>query len=68
MSMYTIVYAPRASDEVVVASFDNYDDAKAHMENIKLTHPKAYPHHTLITANDDAAEWLWVDSGIEQGI
>lgn len=66
MSTYSIVYTPPGiEDEVVVSYFYSLADAEERMEQIKLTNLKAYAYHRIVITED---EWLWVDSGIEQGI
>ena len=45
--MYEVWYIPRIQDELVVARFDNLDDAYDHMDKIRIVRPKAYPHHYI---------------------
>ena len=59
---YNIMYIPRIHDEVVVASCDTLEEANEHMNKIKETRPKAYPHHYIQEIKDG---WPGEDSGIE---
>lgn len=45
--MYDIIYIPKVEDEVVVAKFENEDDAIKFMTRIKLEKPRVYPHHYI---------------------
>ena len=45
--MYEVWYIPRIQDELVVARFDNIDDAHDHMDKIRIVRPKAHPHHYI---------------------
>lgn len=44
---YQVVYTPRIEDEIVVASFDTYAEADAHMQKIKKVRSRAYAHHYI---------------------
>lgn len=66
--MIHIVYNSRIEGEIIVAKFKELAEATEYMENIKNTRPKAFPHHSMLIVEDDANEWKWVDSGIEQAI
>ena len=69
MQLIQIVYHPRVEDPVVVASFSNIEEAQEYMAEIKATNPKAAKHHELIISEiTTQTEWLWSDSGIEQGL
>ena len=63
MQLIQIVYHPRVEDTVVVATFNDITEAQKYMAEIKATNPKAAKHHELLIT-----EWLWSDSGIEQGL
>jgi hypothetical protein len=45
--MYEVWYIPRIQDELVVARFDNIDDAYDHMDKIRIVRPKAHPYHYI---------------------
>lgn len=69
MQLIQVVYHPRVEDPVVVATFDDIDEAQKYMAEIKATNPKAAKHHELLISEiTTQTEWLWVDSGIEQGL
>lgn len=69
MQLIQVVYHPRVEDSVVVATFDDIDEAQKYMAEIKATNPKAAKHHELLISEiTTQTEWLWVDSGIEQGL
>lgn len=44
---YQVVYTPRIENEIVVASFDTYAEADAHMQKIKKVRSRAYAHHYI---------------------
>jgi hypothetical protein len=69
MQLIQIVYQPRMENPVVVATFDDIDEAQEHMAEIKATRPKAAKHHEIVISEiTTQTEWLWADSGIEQGL
>lgn len=69
MQQIQIVYHPRVEDTVVVATFNDIDEAQKYMAEIKATRPKVAKHHEiLISEITTQTEWLWSDSGIEQGL
>ena len=69
MQLIQIVYQPRMENPVVVATFDNIDEAQEYMAEIKATRPKAAKHHEIVISEiTTQTEWLWADSGIEQGL
>jgi len=69
MQSIQIVYYPRVEDPVVVATFDNIEEAQKYMAEIKATNPKAAKHHELLISEiTTKTEWRWADSGIEQGL
>lgn len=47
----------------VVKEFDKADEAYQHLEYIRKKHPEMYKACKLV----DTEQWLWQDSGIEQG-
>jgi len=69
MQLIQIVYHPRVEDTVVVATFSDIEEAQEYMAEIKATNPKAAKHHELVISEKTTqTEWLWSDSGIEQGL
>jgi hypothetical protein len=69
MQLIQIVYHPRVEDTVVVATFSDIEEAQEYMAEIKATNPKAAKHHELVISEiTTQTEWLWADSGIEQGL
>jgi hypothetical protein len=69
MQLIQIVYHPRVEDTVVVATFSDIEEAQEYMAEIKATNPKAAKHHELVISEiTTQTEWLWSDSGIEQGL
>jgi len=69
MQLIQIVYQPRIENPVVVATFDAVDEAQEYMAEIKATRPKAAKHHEIVISEiTTQTEWLWADSGIEQGL
>ena len=69
MQQIQIVYHPRVEDSVVVATFNDIDEAQKYMAEIKATRPKAAKYHELVISEiTTQTEWLWADSGIEQGL
>lgn len=69
MQLIQIVYHPRVEDPVVVATFNDVTEAQKYMAEIKATNPKAAKHHELVISEiTTQTEWLWSDSGIEQGL
>ncbi len=69
MQLIQIVYQPRMENPVVVATFDNIDEAQEYMAEIKATRPRAAKHHDIVISEiTTQTEWLWSDSGIEQGL
>jgi len=69
MQLIQIVYHPRVEDTVVVATFLIIEEAQEYMAEIKATNPKAAKHHELVISEiTTQTEWLWSDSGIEQGL
>jgi len=69
MQLIQIVYQPRMENPVVVATFDDIDEAQEYMAEIKATRPKAAKHHEIVISEiTTQTEWLWSDSGIEQGL
>lgn len=69
MQLIQIVYHPRVEDTVVVATFNDIVEAQKYMAEIKATRPKAAKHHEIVISEiTKKTEWLWVDSGIEQGL
>jgi hypothetical protein len=69
MQLIQIVYQPRMENPVVVATFDNIDEAQEYMAEIKATRPRAAKHHEIVISEiTTQTEWLWSDSGIEQGL
>lgn len=65
--MIHIVYNSRIEGEIVVAKFKELAEATEYMEKIKNTSPKVFPYHSILIIEDDANEWKWADSGIEEG-
>ena len=53
--VYGIEYEPRIEDPVIVARFDNKDEAEQHMEKIRTQSPKAAKHHRII--EETTKEW-----------
>jgi hypothetical protein len=69
MQLIQIVYHPRVEDTVVVASFEDIVEAQKYMDEIEAISPKAAKHHELVISEiTTTTEWLWSDSGIEQGL
>ena len=69
MQLIQIVYHPRVEDTVVVATFSDIEEAQEYMAEIKATNPKAAKNHELVISEiTTQTEWLWSDSGIEQGL
>jgi len=69
MQLIQIVYHPRVEDTVVVASFEDIVEAQKYMAEIKASKPKAAKYHELVISEiTTQTEWLWSDSGIEQGL
>jgi len=69
MQLIQIVYHPHVEDTVVVATFSDIEEAQEYMAEIKATNPKAAKHHELVISEiTTQTEWLWSDSGIEQGL
>jgi len=52
---YQVVYTPRIENEIVVASFDTYSDADAHMQKIKKVRSRAYAHHYINVSEEGQA-------------
>lgn len=69
MQLIQIVYHPRIEDTVVVATFNDIVEAQKYMAEIKASKPKAAKYHELVISEiTTQTEWLWADSGIEQGL
>jgi len=69
MQLIQIVYHPRVEDTVVVATFNDIVEAQKYMAEIKASKPKAAKYHELVISEiTTQTEWLWSDSGIEQGL
>ena len=69
MQLIQIVYHPRVEDTVVVATFNDITEAQKYMAEIKASKPKAAKYHELVISEiTTQTEWLWSDSGIEQGL
>lgn len=69
MQLIQIVYHPRVEDTVVVATFNDIVEAQKYMAEIKASKPKAAKYHELVISEiTTKTEWLWSDSGIEQGL
>lgn len=69
MQLIQIVYHPRVEDTVVVATFNDIVEAQKYMAEIKASKPKAAKYHELVISEiTTQTEWLWADSGIEQGL
>lgn len=50
---YQVVYTPKIENEIVVASFDTYADADAHMQKIKKVRSRAYAHHYINVSEEE---------------
>jgi hypothetical protein len=69
MQLIQIVYHPRVEDTVVVATFNDIIEAQKYMAEIKASKPKAAKYHELVISEiTTQTEWLWSDSGVEQGL
>lgn len=69
MQLVQIIYYPRVEDPVIVASFSNIEEAQEYMAEIKASNPKAAKYHELVISEiTTQTEWLWADSGVEQGL
>jgi hypothetical protein len=44
---YQVIYIPKIQDEVVVASYDNKQDAENWMEHIAQVNPMVLKHHYI---------------------
>ena len=44
---YQIVYIPRIENEVVIAQYNRKEEAKEHMNYIKVKNPRVLEHHYI---------------------
>jgi len=69
MQLIQIVYYPRVENPVVIATFADAIEAQKYMDEISEARPKAAKYHKLVISEiTTQTEWLWADSGIEQGL
>lgn len=44
---FSIIYIPKIEDEVTLATYEYFKEAKAHMDQIKEKNPRVLPFHYI---------------------